>query len=388
LEPPHQPWIRSPYAIITLTVLALILYGTLYPFEFHAGRYASGPVHALLSTYRTLSNRGDILANILLFMPLGFFVMQSLRRPPGLSRIVLVTAGCVLLSAGIELLQFYDDSRETALSDVYSNTLGAAIGAVAGVLFYRRFNLTAIEGTRKRPFVALLVLCWLGYRLFPYVPVIDLHKYWHAVRPVLRVQSLPLLDLYRHTVIWLAVALLLEALFESPFHRWILALLVPAVWLARIVIGEIILSPAELAGGALAAAIWTGFIYRLRGRVGVIAILFTSTIALQALEPFRFSASARPFGWVPFRGFLQGSLAANTQSFLEKAFSYGTLVWLAVRAGWPWGLATLAGAALVLGLRLVQVYIPGRSAEITDTLILLMAAGVMRLFGELPKSVT
>jgi hypothetical protein len=236
--------------------------------------------------------------------------------------------------------------------------------------------------------VALLVLCWLGYRLFPYVPVIDLHKYWHAVRPVLRVQSLPLLDLYRHTVIWLAVALLLEALFESPFHRWILALLVPAVWLARIVIGEIILSPAELAGGALAAAIWTGFIYRLRGRVGVIAILFTSTIALQALEPFRFSASARPFGWVPFRGFLQGSLAANTQSFLEKAFSYGTLVWLAVRAGWPWGLATLAGAALVLGLRLVQVYIPGRSAEITDTLILLMAAGVMRLFGELPKSVT
>jgi VanZ family protein len=379
---PHQQWIRSPFAIITLMILAIILYGTLYPFEFHAGRYATGPVHALFLTYRTLSNRADILANILLFMPLGFFIVQSLRRQPGFFRVVLVTVGSLLLSTGIELLQFYDDDRQTALSDVYSNTAGACIGAAAGVLFYRKFNLTAIESTHKRPFVALLLLCWLGYRLFPYVPVIDLHKYWHAVRPLLYIRPLPVLDLYRHTVLWLAVALLIEALFDNSLHRWIFALLVPAVWLARIVIGEIILSPAEVAGGVLAVAIWIGFLCRLRARAVVIAILFTSMIAFQALQPFRFSTSARPFGWVPFRGFLQGSLAVNVQSFLEKAFTYGALVWLAVRAGCSWRLATLAGGALVLCLRLAQVYIPGRSAEITDTLILLMAAAMMRILRE------
>jgi len=100
------------------------------------------------------------------------------------------------------------------------------------------------------------------------------------------------------------------------------------------------------------------------------------------LQPFRFSTSARPFGWVPFRGFLQGSLAVNVQSFLEKAFTYGALVWLAVRAGCSWRLAALVGGALVLCLRLAQVYIPERSAEITDTLILLMAAAMMRILRE------
>jgi hypothetical protein len=33
----------------------------------------------------------------------------------------------------------------------------------------------------------------------------------------------------------------------------------------------------------------------------------------------------------------------------------------------------------VLGLRLVQVYLPGRSAEITDAMLVLMFAGTMKL---------
>jgi hypothetical protein len=100
-------------------------------------------------------------------------------------------------------------------------------------------------------------------------------------------------------------------------------------------------------------------------------------VILQALEPFHFTAVARPFTWVPFRGFLQGSLASNVLSFLEKTFMYGSLVWLAVRAGISWRKAVPACGGLVFGLRLMQVYVPGRSAEISDLIILLATSALI-----------
>jgi hypothetical protein len=53
-------------------VAILIAYGSLYPFIFHA----AGPVtadlsHFLASWRQPLTSRGDILANLLLYIPLG-----------------------------------------------------------------------------------------------------------------------------------------------------------------------------------------------------------------------------------------------------------------------------------------------------------------------------
>ena len=111
----------------------------------------------------------------------------------------------------------------------------------------------------------------------------------------------------------------------------------------------------------------------------MIFFLFVVLVIVQALEPFRFTATARPFTWVPFRSFIYGSLVLNVQSFLEKTFLYGSLVWLAMRAGISWRKAVLACGALVFGLRLLQVYIPDRSAEISDVIILLVVGGVIGL---------
>jgi VanZ family protein len=67
---------------------------------------------------------------------------------------------------------------------------------------------------------------------------------------------------------------------------------------------------------------------------------------------------------------------------LEKVFTYGSVVWLLTRTGFSWARATLSGAALVFAIRLAQVYLPGRSAEITDVIMLLIVAGIMRLMLE------
>jgi hypothetical protein len=148
---------------------------------------------------------------------------------------------------------------------------------------------------------------------------------------------------------------------------------------ARVAITGLVLSPAEVIGSLAGAVCWAALFYRLRLRMPIIAALLASMIAAQSLEPFRFLAVARPFGWAPFRGMMQGSISVNIVSLFEKSFAYGALVWFLQRSGWRLWLAATASAAFVLVLSVAQVYIPGRSAEITDAVIVLLMAGLIAL---------
>ncbi|MBV9153781.1 MAG: hypothetical protein JO204_18600, partial [Alphaproteobacteria bacterium] len=61
------------YAIITIGLALVIAYGSLYPFDFYVPGTGPGPVQALLKSWEDTPGRGDFLANLLLYMPLGFF---------------------------------------------------------------------------------------------------------------------------------------------------------------------------------------------------------------------------------------------------------------------------------------------------------------------------
>jgi len=168
---------------------------------------------------------------------------------------------------------------------------------------------------------------WLGYSLFPMLlPT--------SVAPI---AGSPL-EWFERCVVWLAVALLIEALLGAARTRPI-----------------------------------------FDGAAPLIATLFAIHVCIIALRPFQFLPEPRPFGWVPFLSFLMAPRESAVRSFLEKAFTYGTLVWLVVRAGWKLGRTAIVAAALVLALRIVQTDLPGRSAEITDAIMVLGLAGVMKL---------
>jgi VanZ family protein len=372
------------FALIATGATLLIIYGSLYPFHFRGIPNSGGPLRALLKTWSGPFGRGDVVSNVLLYLPYGFFWVQALRRPSRITRIGCVVLSALALSTGMELLQYYEPSRVSGLSDVFSDTIGAGMGAAAGLILYGRPFPWPAGTVERRPFVVLLISCWLGYRLFPYVPVIDLHKYWDALKPLVFSPVLPPLDLYRHTVIWLAVALLIEALFGNVRSRVALFVLVPAVLFARVLIVDAVLSPAEVAGGVLGTLVWW-FFSRRRSRAVVIAALFVGVVAIEALEPFRFSSVAHPFGWIPFAAFMRGSVEVNVRSFFQKVFTYGMLTWLVARAGYKLAVAAGVSCGLVLCLRLTQVFLPGRSAEVTDPIMLLLVAGVMQAMGENPE---
>jgi VanZ family protein len=369
-------WFEPRYASVAAGVAALIAYGSLYPFQFHPRPGTIGPVAYLLATRGFAMERGDLISNVLLYLPLGMFSAASFRRLSPAVSVLLATLLGLVSSTAIELTQFYDLTRASELCDTYANAAGSLLGAMVAVLLRRDWFPRA----SRKQFGVLLMAIWFGYELFPYTPVFDPRRY-AALGRVFRSPRLPSMDLLGQIAFWLAVAVLLEALFGVARSRWVLLILVLSVLSIRVV--NVVLLPVDIAGALAASVVWAA-LSRLPMRVPVVASLFLVYVILQELQPFRFLAVPRHFGWIPFLTFIDGPRLESSRSFLEKAFTYGALLWLFIRAGLSWTVVTIGATVLELGLRFTQTWLPGRSAEITDAVMVLILGAVMKAIDEPP----
>ena len=382
---PHQLSNRwRNYAIVTAIVVIVIVYGSLYPFDFSVPTGGPGPVSVLLGTWADRPSRGDFLANILLYTPLGFFGMLSFSRRVGFwLRLPLVVFGGAALSVTMELIQYYDVGRDTNATDLYANTIGTLIAAPAAILFSARLRFSLFSQLMAQPVPTLLIVIWIGYRFYPYVPTIDLHKYWHALRPVL-LDPLPApYALYRHVSIWLTLFALIEVIFGRLRSASLAPLFAALVLLARMLIIWTILSSAEVIGAIVAVCLWPILLFvSQRLRAALLSLLLGSYVVMERLEPFQFAPVGHPFSWVPFNGFMNGAVEINVLSFMEKCFLYGGLLYLLGRAGMRPALAAILVAGILFATSWTETYLPGRSAEITDALMALMIAAGFVLIGD------
>ena len=375
-----------PAAAATLAALTavVIVYGSLYPFRFRGALDWRRAATDLLATADVLTSRGDLISNVLLYAPLGFFIAQALARL-GYAAVPLAIAAGGLLSVTVELLQSDAAFRSSAMSDVYMNLAGSLVGALVGRLAPLARSARSAEHEPARSFAGLVLAAWLGWRLYPFVPALDWQKVKAALKPIVLASELPALDLFRHFAGWLAAAVLLEAIAGPHRRRLAFALLVAGVLAVRCLLVGVALTPAEVAGGGLALFAWLFGLAEVERRARVVVLLFAAAIALQSLEPFMLLPQPRPFVWVPFRSLIVGSTETNVRSFLEKTFLYGALLWLLLRGGarfWP---AATGATAFVLALKWGQTWLPRRSGEITDVLLVLILALILRLTSAGPR---
>lgn len=357
-------------AFLLALTSALILYGTLYPFDFVAGAHPGDVVSLLTSSLGPRPGRGDILSNVVLFLPFGFFAMQSWRpRAPRLARLVVVVIMGSAFSLGIEYTQMYLPHRTPSLYDLALNTLGTIAGAVAGWIDWRgHFSRARADSHPPVMFPVLLLAAWLGYRLFPYVPTIDFQHVKDALKPLLSLDLIPL-DVARHFVVTLVVGRLLQAL-TTPGRALLGMIVIPlgAIAAKPFIMTKVIL-PSELVGVVAGVAVWVIVLSHLRWRTGIVATLLAVQIAVQGTTPFIFRPEPVLISVIPFIGFEGGSMAVNLQAFLEKIFLYGALVWLLAAAGRSVVFAVIASATLLTILELAQMFLAGRVSEITDPLL-------------------
>lgn len=91
---------------------------------------------------------GNIIGNIVLFLPLGVYIMLFLRS----KSIIIGELLVILLSAGVEVLQGVTSVGVMDVDDVILNSLGGFIG----ILFYRILFFLVKDEARTRSFVGAL----------------------------------------------------------------------------------------------------------------------------------------------------------------------------------------------------------------------------------------
>jgi VanZ family protein len=370
----------APHRPILAIVVALILYGSLYPWEFHARHYGHNPLWILLHAWpAAVFDRylfWDVAVNITLYLPLGIFGYLAVSaRASRMMRILAPLALALALSASIEMIQLFDDSRMCSLSDVVSNVTGAAAGIALGALYrvkLQRFLAAQDAASLLRPSGALLLLsCWLGYQIFPLFPVWGRTNVMHRLAALRAVDGVLSVDTLVVFAEWLAVACLLESIRQTKTSG-LLALLLLLVPL-RLILASRTLGWPDIVGAAAAYAVWL-CLPRLWVRRAA-PVLLTGALILGELSPFHFQ-SARAFNWVPFRGFFRTDWQDGFVMLFRKSFWYGSVLWLWRASGPSLVWTTAVAAAALFGLEWLQVYLPGRTPEITDA-VLAVLMGVM-----------
>ena len=370
----------APHRRILAIVGVLILYGSLYPWEFHARHYGRNPLWILLHSWPSGGLDRyviwDVAVNIALYVPLGIFGFLAVReRASRAMRMLAPLALGLALSASIEMLQLFDDSRQCSLADVVSNGAGTLLGIAAGALYrVKLWQLLARPGAASllRPSAALLLLsAWLGYQLFPLFPALGRTSLMHRLSALKTVSAISPVDTLLVCAEWLAVACLLDSIRKSKTNGVLalLLLLVPA----RLSIASRTLAWSDIAGAAAAFASWVCLPRRwIRP---ALPVLLTGALILSELAPFQFQ-SAHTFNWVPFRGLFRSPWQDGFVVLFRKSFWYGSVLWLWRASGRSLAWTTAIAAAALFLLECVQVYLPCRTPEITDA-VLAVLMGVL-----------
>src|SRR5690348_2652545 len=122
-----------PMRRILFIVIALILYGSFYPWDFHYRHLVADPLFLILHSWPDRLSRNllrDALLNVLIYIPLGAAAFMTLARRSGaVANVCLSVMIGLVLSTTVEIVQLFDRSRVSSPVDILTNTAGALVGA-------------------------------------------------------------------------------------------------------------------------------------------------------------------------------------------------------------------------------------------------------------------
>jgi len=320
--------------LLLVIIVALILYVSLYPFRFGADGPTAMEVLRELSWAR--ASRGDMLNNVLLYVPLGFCI--ALTVEPRFGRLAGIAAGLVggaLLSITMEIMQGSIATRVPSLTDLSLNAAGALAGAIGGSAWHAlgaRMTPQANPAGRSGAIALVVLVLWLIARLWPFVPDASLRQLKRAVRPLFT-PEIGWPDLAAFFVGWLVVAQAVFHLARRQRSVDVFLIVIAAVLVGRTFTAGNTLEFAELAAIALLLPVLV-LISRVedRGRSALLAAALGTWLASVALLPALGGARDVAIE-LPALGEFLGRNAPPPAELAGRAFSYVALTWLLVGSG-------------------------------------------------------
>ena len=222
-------------------IVALIVYGSLYPWRFV-------PVHLTANPLRIRLNSGgpaplryllrDTIVNIALYIPLGFAAHAAFRksRLPGFG-IYGPLLLALVLSTAMELIQIFEPARFTSIVDVITDVIGSGFGVMAGVLFealasHNNFRKPGgmVKNTASDRGAIALAFCWVAWLFFPLFPVLGFFDLSRKLGIFEHARLIDPLLLASTAASWYAAGLLLTAAGAQIPRAWfaVTLLVIPA----------------------------------------------------------------------------------------------------------------------------------------------------------------
>lgn len=381
---------RAVVAWLAVAMMALIVYGSLYPFEVDSIDRQAGWWQNFWRAVDQLSwaraGRGDRVANVLLYVPLGFCLAlwfdRKLRRAATVGLVAICGA---LLSLGIEVMQGFISLRVPSLWDVTLNTggaLGGALGGVAWRALATRLPASLAAGNARDGAAGVVLTLWFAWRLTPFLPEVTLSKLKSTLQPLFDPQiSIAATALY--LVWWMTVAQAVFVLAGAQRGVEMLLLAIAALLVGRLLISDLAFVPSELLALVLLLPMLVA-LHRLWPGTRRMALLaaFAGIFVVERLAPFSVVASAAHFDLWPFLAWIDAGMPVHWTSLFKSLFEMAALTWLLRDVGVGMRRIVWALPAGVLALELLALWMPGRSGSVTQPVLAIATVLAMRYIAE------
>lgn len=349
-----------------------IVYGSLFPFRFEFDLHPAA-VSQFLASWRKVNSLGDDLGNVALFFPFGYiayliFVRSDSRSTTFIGLVVLT----LTLSLGCQTAQLFTPGRDPSLFDLCMNLGGVTLGWIAGRLLPLGSHSTFLEGDATQHVPLVIVAAWIASQLLPLVPSIDLQSWKDALKPLILYPHFQIQSFLLAVCAWTTVLHLLEKRVGLVFRVHYLLLFAMLLLGAKVLIVANYLNLSETLGLLVAVPLWPVVGRRLSGRV--LGMLLFGAFVMDALSPLTLRARAQDFGWIPFGGYLQGSMLINATALMRKLFVFGSIALLLVSPGRAPLLLALAFVATLVVVEILQRWIGYGTPALTDPCLFLALA--------------
>ena len=127
---------RLVLLLLAALFIAFAAYGSFVPLRLRPMTFAEGVQRFVTTPFIPIAKASgsDLVTNVLLFVPIGFFLLGGTASRSRTAALVLwlpVVVACIALSVGIELGQVFIVGRTASWNDVFAESLGGVIGSLA-----------------------------------------------------------------------------------------------------------------------------------------------------------------------------------------------------------------------------------------------------------------
>jgi glycopeptide antibiotics resistance protein len=388
-------------AVLLVAWGLFIVYATTLPFDFSASNeQVTARLRLMWESPLRVRGRADAIGNVLLFVPWGFLlaIWEHRRGVVFVRGLVTSLLSAAVLSGSVEFTQLFAPTRFASVLDVATNTLGSVAGFLVGwpaarwirpvalIRIRQVIELRPMAGCALAAAAGLVIATVAGDLKFAFpkasaVPLASPGGAWPWVGELLA---------------WtLFGGLFFLAARESGWRGtwgvgWTVALCGGArvaVELLQVMITHFAFDVVSVSVSIVGAAIGVATVARspaggARRWIRPALVIWGMATIMWAWDLSRFTWPASP-GWqiawfVPFWSYFESRSLSDLSDLIEEVVIFVPLGALLGAQSWR---TSLAGASLIgLGLGAVleigQLFIDGRSVDLTDALSAGAGAGL------------